>query len=179
MSKADIRRLDLDLPPGKEPIIVQVLAMLQDSRRRTIESIKGVSDEALNWRRSSAESSIADLLYHIALVEADWLYEDVAGIPYPKRIKDLFPQEMRESDSRLVHVVPAPLDVHLHRLDDVRTELLEMFRTMSLEEFRRVRDLPRYDVTPEWILHHLLQHEAEHRGQIKSLRNAAARHPEA
>ena len=179
MSKADIRRLDLDLPPAKEPIIVQILAMLQDARRRTIESIKGVSDEALNWRRSSAESSIADLLYHIALVEADWLYEDVAGVPYPKKIKALFPQEMRESDSRLVHVVPAPLDVHLHRLDDVRTELLEMFRTMSLEEFRRVRDLPRYDVTPEWILHHLLQHEAEHRGQIKSLRNAAARHPEA
>ncbi|MGA7731021.1 MAG: hypothetical protein WCD37_07085 [Chloroflexia bacterium] len=23
-----------------------------------------------------------------------------------------------------------------------------------------------YDVTPEWVLHHLMQHEGEHRGHI-------------
>jgi uncharacterized damage-inducible protein DinB len=30
-----------------------------------------------------------------------------------------------------------------------------------------------YDVTPEWVVHHLMQHEAEHRGQIGELRVAA------
>lgn len=42
-------------------------------------------------------------------------------------------------------------------------------------EFRRVRSLPYYDVAPEWVLHHLMQHEAEHRSQIGSLRARAQR----
>jgi uncharacterized damage-inducible protein DinB len=41
---------------------------------------------------------------------------------------------------------------------------------MSLQEFRRVRVLPDYDVTPDYVLHHLMQHEAEHRGEIAMLR---------
>ena len=41
---------------------------------------------------------------------------------------------------------------------------------MSLSEFRRVRHLETYNVTPQWVVHYLLQHEAQHRGQIAILR---------
>ncbi len=42
---------------------------------------------------------------------------------------------------------------------------------MTVEDFRRPRHFPgQYDVTPEWVLHHLIQHEAEHRGHIQTLR---------
>jgi hypothetical protein len=44
---------------------------------------------------------------------------------------------------------------------------------MDLIEFRRLRSLPRYDVSPEWVLHHLAQHEAEHRSQIRMTRRQA------
>jgi len=64
---------------------------------------------------------------------------------------------------------------HLQRLAVVRGLLLDMFEAMDLAEFRRVRALPHYDVTPEWVLHHLMQHEAEHRSQIGSLRARAKR----
>jgi uncharacterized damage-inducible protein DinB len=46
---------------------------------------------------------------------------------------------------------------------------------MHLDEFRRIRSLAEYGVTPEWVLHHLMQHEAEHRSQIGALRIAAER----
>jgi hypothetical protein len=59
---------------------------------------------------------------------------------------------------------------HDEMLDAVRAYLLEAFRTMTPEDFRRPRHLPDYDVTPEWVVHHLAQHEAEHRGQIGELR---------
>jgi uncharacterized damage-inducible protein DinB len=55
----------------------------------------------------------------------------------------------------------------------VRGLVLEVYQQMTLEDFRRVRSLPNYDVTPEWVLHHLMQHEAEHRGQIGTLRAMA------
>ena len=40
---------------------------------------------------------------------------------------------------------------------------------MSAENFHRVRTLPDYHVTPAWVLHHLAQHEAEHRSELQSL----------
>jgi uncharacterized damage-inducible protein DinB len=46
---------------------------------------------------------------------------------------------------------------------------------MDLTEFRRVRSLEYYDVTPEYVLHHLMQHEAEHRSQIGALMTKASR----
>src|SRR5260370_964972 len=39
--------------------------------------------------------------------------------------------------------------------------------------FRRLRSLPAYRVTPEWVLHQLWQHEAEPRGHIALLRSWA------
>jgi hypothetical protein len=36
--------------------------------------------------------------------------------------------------------------------------------------------MPDYEVTPEWVLHHLCQHEAEHRAEIAALRAGAEKY---
>lgn len=66
-----------------------------------------------------------------------------------------------------------PLASHFDRLDAARAELPAAFGTMTLDDFRRPRILPQYAVTPEWVLHHLAQHEAEHRGHIAVTRSSA------
>lgn len=169
----DIRRLDLEAHVCKEPVVAQYFTVLQDARKRTKDCIRGLSEAALSWRPSAGQSNIADLLYHIALVEADWLYDDVLGIEYPDPIKAWFPEPMRDAHGILIHRDAETLEKHLVRLDSIRAELLKVFADMDLREFRRVRSLPKYDVTPEWVLHHLAQHEAEHRGQIRVLRKQA------
>ena len=45
---------------------------------------------------------------------------------------------------------------------------------MAPTDFRRIRALSDYDVTPEWVLHHLMQHEAGHRGEIGMIAALAA-----
>jgi uncharacterized damage-inducible protein DinB len=37
---------------------------------------------------------------------------------------------------------------------------------MSPEEFMITKRFDDYDVSPAYVLHHLMQHEAEHRSQI-------------
>ena len=64
---------------------------------------------------------------------------------------------------------------HIDRLDAVRAIFLIALRGMTVDEFRRVRRLSDYDVTHEWVIHHLMQHEAEHRGEIAALRAEAER----
>lgn len=44
---------------------------------------------------------------------------------------------------------------------------------MTPADFHRGRAGEDYDITPEWALYHLMQHEAEHRGQIMELRQRA------
>jgi hypothetical protein len=59
---------------------------------------------------------------------------------------------------------------HLDRLIAVRDLILEYFQPMSVEDFHRLRAREHFDLTPAWVLHHLLQHEAEHRAQIAWVR---------
>ena len=48
----------------------------------------------------------------------------------------------------------------------MRGELLRIYGGLTLAEFRRARDMGDYQVSPEWVLHHLIQHESEHRMEI-------------
>jgi uncharacterized damage-inducible protein DinB len=81
----------------------------------------------------------------------------------------LFPYDVREEGGRLTPVTGMSLADHLDRLAAVRDLVLGEVREMDLGEFHRVRCLPDYEVAPDWVLHHLMQHEAEHRAQIAEL----------
>ena len=114
------------------------------------------------WRQR-----IGTLLYHIAVIEADWLSVEVREeADYPPELMALFPYDVRDAARRLTLVTGVDLAAHLARLDAVRAQFMATFAAMSLADFTRIRALPQYDVTPQWVVHHLLQHEAEHRGEI-------------
>jgi len=134
-----------------------------------------MSPAVVNWLPPGNESGIGTVLYHIAIIEADWLYEEVLVEPFPPQIVTLFPYEIRDTQGRLTQIEGFGLEEHLRRLETVRRLLLDVYQQMDLAEFRRVRSLPDYDVTPEWVPHHLMQHEAEHRNQIGALRARAER----
>jgi uncharacterized damage-inducible protein DinB len=159
---------------GYAPTIGRWLWLLEDTRRETKEALTGLVPVALDWTPHQGENSIGSLLYHIALIELDWLYREVLeDQPWPEEVKPLFAVAVRGAQGRLSPLQGETLDHHLHRLDLVRTHLLASFRGMTIPEFRRLRHFPEYRVTPEWVLHHVIQHEAEHRGHIQLLRSWA------
>jgi uncharacterized damage-inducible protein DinB len=144
--------------PAATPEIGRWLWALEDTRRRTKEALAGLAPAALAWAPPGGGNSIGTLLYHLALIEAGYLYDDVVGLrAYPDEAAALSPSPDRDDGGALTAVRAVALDAHLRRLDDVR----------------RPRALPGYTITPEWTLHHVMQHEAEHRGQIMTLRDFA------
>jgi uncharacterized damage-inducible protein DinB len=161
--------------PSKEAEIGHWLGAFQDARARTLEQLEGLSQPVIDWLPPEEESSIGTVLYHIALIEADWLYEEVLEQPLPPEVEALFPFHHRDSQGRLTQVRGFSLEDYLNLLAKVRILLLGVYGRMDLSDFRRARSLEPYDVTPEWVLHHLMQHEAEHRSQIGALRNRAER----
>ncbi len=78
----------------------------------------------------------------------------------------MFPFADRDPGGQLTDVEGESLTVHLRRLAAVREVLIERLRPMSVEDFNTPRARERYDVSPAWVVNHLLQHESEHRAEI-------------
>ena len=157
---------------GYEPEVGRAMWPVEDARRRTAHALAGVDPKLVDWA-PPGELSLGTLLYHLAAIEASWLYEEALGRPWPPAVEALFPFPVRDPAGGLTVVTGESLEDHWARLMEVRRRLLAAYQTMTLEDFRRVRALPEYDVTPEWVLHHLMQHEAEHRGHMAALRARA------
>jgi len=147
-------------------------AALTDCRARTLKAIAGINQNELDWQPPLCANTIGTLLYHIALIEADWLYTEILERPIPEDLKAILHLDDRESNGELTTIRGETANQHEQRLARVRDEFLQALGSMTLTEFRRVRHLPDYDVTPEWVVLHLMQHEAEHRGQIIVLRKS-------
>jgi aminoglycoside 6'-N-acetyltransferase len=175
MDKERRQRLVLD-PDGGDAEVGRWLAALEDARRDTLRELELVTPEMVDWYPDAPLNSIGTLLYHVALVEADWVATDIFELDEPEELAALLPWPDRESvgdsdERRLSRVNGQPLEAHVGRLAAVRAWAIERLRSMEPDDLHRVRALEAYDVAPDWVLHHLLQHEAEHRSHIALLRD--------
>jgi hypothetical protein len=160
-------------PIADAPEVGRWLSALDDGRRDTIRELGDVPDDIVDLAPPGAPNSIGTLLYHVALIELDWLLVDIlgpeSGIPWPEA---LVPFADRDGEGTLTVVRGETIAVHLERLAAVRALVHEHLTPMSAEDFHTPRARERYDVTPAWVLHHLLQHEAEHRAHLAWVRDA-------
>jgi hypothetical protein len=167
---------EADADPQSNPVVRPWLAALADSRRRTLDALRDLPANAVDARAGEGPNAIGTLLYHVAAIEADWLFEDIlgpeSGVAWPV---GLFPFDVREESGRLTPVLGVPIEGHLQRLRAVRDLLGTHLGPMTADEFERPRARDRYDVSAAWVVHHLLQHEAEHRAQMSAAREAFER----
>jgi uncharacterized damage-inducible protein DinB len=164
--------------PGFEPEIGRWLWALEEVRRGTVATLKGLSQEILDWEgHDGQENAVGSLLYHIALVEMSWLYMDIFEQDLPVEVKADFPYDMADSERRLARVLGVPLADHLARLERSRKRFLETVRGISLRDWRQLRSPGdvEYQVTPEWAVFHLIEHEAGHAFQIRAMKARATR----
>ena len=164
-------RLTLD-PIAADPEIGRWLAALEDGRYDTLRELDGVTPEMVDWYPDAPLNSIGSLLYHIALIEADWVANEILelGDDVPE-LTALLPWPDRDTAGHLTRVDGQTLDEHRQRLVGVRQWVLDRVGSLTNDDFHRVRQLERYDVAPDWAIHHVIQHEAEHRSHIAWLRD--------
>jgi uncharacterized damage-inducible protein DinB len=153
---------------GYERAVGSALWRLEDARHRTLQLLTDVPPEVVD-RRAGGLNTIGTVLYHMALIEADWLYSEILERPVPAAIERLLPADHRDAAGILTTIKGETLEQHLARLGAVRETLLHELRGMTALELHRARSLPAYDVSPAWVLHHLAQHDAEHRAELGAM----------
>jgi len=169
------RRLVLPEREGMDPIVGGAVARLVEARRRTLADLEDVSPEDVDSPGPGGSNSIGAILYHVAAIEMAWLAEEILGLDaWPPEVDHLLPFDVRDEAGLLWNVRGQTLDQHLERMRLTRDLLVRELAEMDRDEYRRVRALADYDVTPEWVAFHLTQHEAEHRSELGRLRAALA-----
>jgi hypothetical protein len=165
-------RLVLD-PIADDPEVGRWLAALEDGRRDTLRELERVTPEMVDWYPDAPLNSIGSLLYHVALIEADWVATEILLLAEDDPdLTRLLPWPDRDAGGHLTRVESQTLEAHVNRLAGVRAFVLERLRPITNEDFHRIRVLQRYDVAPDWAVHHVIQHEAEHRSHIAWLRDS-------
>ncbi len=164
-------------PLGDDPEVGLWLAALEEGRADTLKELERVTHDMVDWYPDAPLNSIGTLLYHIALIEAAWVAEEILeSDDEPIELAGVLPWPDREGPGnggarRLSRIDGQTLDEHRERLATVRGWTLDQLKPMTNADFHRVRSLEAYDVAPNWVLHHVLQHEAEHRSHIAWLRD--------
>lgn len=159
--------------PDFSPQVGVWMWAFENSRKRTLNALEGIKPDLLEWFPAWQGNTISTLIYHLAAIEVDWLFTDILEKDeFSPQVEVLFPQVVRQPNGDLTVINGFSLVDHLKRLAVIREYFLKSLRDFSDEEFLRVRSFQDYDVTPQWTIHHLMQHEAEHRGQIMNIREA-------
>jgi DinB superfamily len=164
---------------GCEPEIGRWLWALQEARGKTLALVQDMDQATLDWEGpDGGENAIGSILYHVALAEMEWLFLNLMQQNVPESIHEGFPHPAEDAEGRLSRVIGVPLEEHLDRLHSSRELLLAATQPMSIKEWRRSRrPLDRRDreVSPEWVVFHLLEHEAGHGFQISAIKARAKR----
>ena len=171
------RKLHGGALPGYPEEIGRWLWAMEEVRTHTLGLTLGMNHRTLEWSGPRGdENSVSTLLYHIAIVEMDWLFSDLHEGELPEALRPELPFPMRTGE-KLTPVTGLSLGDHHARLDRTRRVFLKDMEGMTLSEWRRPRHPPNvdYEVTPQWAVFHLVEHEAGHAFQISALMARAAR----
>lgn len=169
----EIKRLDLAPAAGVAPALGLYLSAMEEVREQLHEAVSGMTDAQLARRAVAGAHPIGALVLHIGEAEWWWIQCNVHG------------REMTDEDRRRAHwdvlEVAQVFDGHgysarycLEAIDHIRTRTrtalasltdADLYRTFAV----KMRSGPA-EASLRWILHHLVDHEAQHKGQILMLK---------
>jgi len=161
-------RIDPD-PDGSE---FGMLAQYLDYQRETmLRKADGLTSEQLAQKHPPSELTLAGLLYHLSLVEEDWMEARFAGLP------DREPWASVDWDAdpnwefrTAAHLEPEQLQSRYREACDRSRHVVSNATGLDERSVRALRDERHFSL--RWVLLHLIEETARHAGHADFLREA-------
>ena len=150
-----------------------LVAGFEDVRKQTVSLLMDLSAEELSQRAAPSLNQIGSLAIHLAKNEFWWIHAVYAGrnLTDEERRRFYLDDDTLEADftnigfqaEDCIRLMTASHDLTLSTLAGVSDSELE-------NVFPHPSDGPGVRSSLRWILHHLIDHEANHKGQISMLK---------
>ncbi|MEO8210348.1 MAG: DinB family protein [bacterium] len=145
--------------------------MLEDVRKETLEGVKHLTKEQLFLNPLEGEFPIGAYLLHFAEVDIYWL-EVLSGNEQPDDLKRKAYSDnwFDPSGKGAPPIEPLEINEYMETIAMARKNFLDYVLTLKdsdLEEnvIRESKSGER-KILKKWIIYHILEHEAHHRGQM-------------
>ncbi|WP_456287832.1 DinB family protein [Paenibacillus sp. AK002] len=157
--------------PGYSPDISRLLSMMNYARFTTLQEVKGLTMEQLDFVAEKGGNSIGALLLHAAAVE--YAYQ---ASTFEER--ELNQDELRKwgpalnlGDEGRAAIRGHDLDYYIERLNEVRNRTFDLFRSVT-DEWLYIEQPFWYNKQANYYFKwfHVFEDEINHRGQIRLIR---------
>lgn len=159
---------------GFTPHIGTMLSMMTMMRTMIVRGLKGLTVEELDFQIDEESNSIGAMLYHLAATEKYYQLNTFENIPWgewDQSVKDEWDPAMNLGAPAREAFKGNDLDFYLNKLDSVRKDTIETFKTLDDEWLMRSDsfwgDNPVNNYA-KWF--HVCEHESNHNGQIKFIK---------
>ena len=149
------------------------LAGLEEVREQLRDAVEDLSNEMAHSRLRPDTHSITQLILHCGEAEWWWIQCVVNGREVDDELKKSIFWDVLEEGKEPPRSLSAKTCVaELDRISALSVELLAGFSDDDLDRMYRKDRGERgvLEVSLRWILHHLIDHEAQHKGQILMLK---------
>ncbi|WP_132745730.1 DinB family protein [Scopulibacillus darangshiensis] len=163
---------------GYSPQIGHLVSMMNYARFTTLNEVKGLNIDQLDFMYNDNSNSIGALLWHIAAVEFGFQTEIFEGrMPNREEVEE-WQAAYGLGEIGRNKIKGKSLEFYINKLNDVRQR--------TLEEFKKLEDSWLY-IEREWEGHlsnnyfiwfHVFEDELNHRGQIRWLRKRMGEYEE-
>ncbi len=172
-----MRRRVLTAHPGLSTGIGYYLGGMEEVRNQVNVAVKSISDDAIGRPAFLGAHSIGALALHIG--EAEWFYMQmvVSGHQLTEEDKQAPYWDVLDDVDKVARN-GYTTEFCLKEIEKIRNQTRDVLFSYNDKDLERVISFERNGETTEynlrWILHHLLDHEAQHKGQIFMLKRLMA-----
>lgn len=166
---------------GLSPALGLALASMDEVREQLRGAVSELTDEQMARRATEGAHSIGALVMHIGEAEWWWMNCIVQGHKLTREdFRQPFWDVLEDPEGFASKKYSAPFC--LETIGRIRSETRAFLSTRRDEDLENIYSHKRGDRQMEaslrWILHHLVDHEAQHKGQILMLKRLLGVHKE-
>lgn len=172
-----MRRRVLSRYPGLSTGIGYYLSGMEEVRSQVTSAVKPIPDDLIGKPAFLGAHSIGGLVLHIGEAEWFWMQMVVSGHELTEEDKKAAYWDVLD-DVDGVARKGFTTDFCLQEIDRIRNQTRDVLFAFNDKDLERIITYERKGETTEynlrWILHRLIDHEAQHKGQILMLKRLMA-----
>lgn len=151
-------------PKGYSPQIGSTVSMMEDLKRRVVNSVRDLSQEETDFLLDEDANRIGALILHLAATEKYYQVYTFENRGFNKE-EQHWEKALSLGDAARAAFKDKPISYYLDLWDEVRAETLRLLKTKDDKWF--AAKVKGSNMNNHWAWYHVMEHQANHMGQIR------------